>query len=204
MADGSLITTIEGLAPDGDALHPIQAAFIGRGAPLYDFARKYCREERERRLTPPHNLPRSRCEDGPPCLAPGRARPRPCWAERHWHFARSPNAAAGCREDPDCCYGRRRIVGNRWGLVEKRFARDDDQLESSDDARSMLRSALPSAVTRTAANATSTAIDSSGIKETEIGGRSSKIRSAVTTVSAITETSIGHVAAMASSKPRRS
>jgi aerobic carbon-monoxide dehydrogenase small subunit len=27
MADGSLITTIEGLAPDGDALHPIQAAF---------------------------------------------------------------------------------------------------------------------------------------------------------------------------------
>jgi aerobic carbon-monoxide dehydrogenase small subunit len=27
MADGSLITTIEGLAPGGDALHPIQAAF---------------------------------------------------------------------------------------------------------------------------------------------------------------------------------
>jgi len=27
MADGSFITTIEGLAPDGDALHPIQAAF---------------------------------------------------------------------------------------------------------------------------------------------------------------------------------
>ena len=68
----------------------------------------------------------------------------------------------------------------------------------------MLRSILPIAMTRTAANATSMAIDSTGIKKTETGGRSSRYRSAVTAVSAMTETTIGHAAAIASSKPRLS
>jgi hypothetical protein len=47
----------------------------------------------------------------------------------------------------------------------------------------MLRSVLPIAMTRTAANATSMAIDRTGIKKTETGGRSSRYRSAVTTAS---------------------
>src|SRR4029077_8045212 len=59
-------------------------------------------------------------------------------------------------------------------------------------------------MTRTAANATSMAIDSTGIRKTETGGRSSRYRSAVTTASAMTETTIGHAAAIASSKPRLS
>ena len=66
----------------------------------------------------------------------------------------------------------------------------------------MLRSVLPIVVTRTAANATSMPIDSSGTMKTETGGRSSRRRSAFTTASAMTETTIGHAAAMASSKPR--
>ena len=52
----------------------------------------------------------------------------------------------------------------------------------------MLRSVLPIVMRRTAANTTSMAIDSRGIKNTETGGRSSRSRSAVTTASAITET----------------
>src|ERR1700751_1475490 len=59
-------------------------------------------------------------------------------------------------------------------------------------------------MTRTAANATSMAIDSTGIKKTETGGRSPRYRSAVTTASVMTETTIGHAAAIASSKPRLS
>ena len=72
------------------------------------------------------------------------------------------------------------------------------------EARRMLRSVLPIAMTRTAANATSMEIYSTGMKKTETGGRSSRYRSAVTTASAMTETTIGHAAAIASSKPRLS
>ena len=62
------------------------------------------------------------------------------------------------------------------------------ELDSSDEARSVLRSVLPIVMRRTAANTTSMAIDSRGIKNIETGGRSSRSRSAVTTASAITET----------------